>query len=145
MDFLQSTYFSILQSKLWENIQSLFLLALTIGVISSLIVEAVKKSDDTIFLKSALCKNSLFIINGIINFIITFIIIVVFDGQGKWYLTALFMLLIWSFSWAITILFYDYILKYVFKLFNLLGSILDVLIAKNKKVLKDFKKEKESD
>jgi len=130
-------YFSFLQTELWKNIQGLFFLSITIAFIVCIVVQAIKKADDTIFLKSELSKNPLFVINGFLNFLITFIIILIFDGLSKWYLTGLYILLIFLFSFALSILCYDYFLKYIFKILD----IIDLWLENKKNKLKENKKE----
>jgi hypothetical protein len=125
-----ANYFSFLQSKLWGDLQGLIALAFIIGFISCIMVQAIKQADKTVFLQFQLTKNPLFIINSFLNLIITIIIILVFDGMGAWYFTGLYILLIWLFSWALSIIGYEYFLKYVFKLFDLIDAGLNYLIKK---------------
>jgi hypothetical protein len=132
------SYFSFLQTKLWTNLQGLFFLSIIIAFISCIIVQAIKKADNTIFLKTELSKNFLFIINGIFNLIITIIVIIIFDGLNKWYFTGLYILLIFLFSYALSILCYDYFLKYIFKILD----IINLYLNNKKKKLKGLKNDK---
>ncbi len=132
------SYFSFLQTELWTNLQGLFFLSIIIAFISCIIVQAIKKADNTIFLKTELSKNFLFIINGIFNLIITIIVIIIFDGLNKWYFTGLYILLIFLFSYALSILCYDYFLKYIFKILD----IINLYLNNKKKKLKGLKNDK---
>jgi small basic protein len=112
--------FTILLSKLWENIQGLFLLSIVVSIITCLLIQAIKNADDTIFLKKELNKNLIFIMNIIFNFIFSVSVVLVFDGLGKPYLTIIYMILIWVFSWSLSSLIYDYTLKYLFLVLDII-------------------------
>ena len=112
--------FTILLSKLWENIQGLFLLSIVVSIISCLLIQAIKNADKTIFLEKELNKNSIFIISIVLNFIFSISVVLVFDGLSKLYLTIIYIILIWVCSWSLSSLVYDYILKYLFLILDII-------------------------
>lgn len=114
--------FSFLASKLWENIQGLFVLAYTIAIISCLLVQAIKNANEIIFKKAPFKSNIIFIINGVLNFIISNIITLVFDGLSNWYKTILYIFLVFLFAWALSLIFYDYFLKYILYIFQIIEN-----------------------
>lgn len=131
------SYFTFLQTKLWTDLQGLLVIALIIGFISSIILQAIKKSDDEIFPKSDMGKRLMQIINGFLNLFTTCVVVLVFDGFNKIYQNILYIGLIWMFSWAIAIISYAYFTKYLFealeaggKAFKLLNAWLDDEIKK---------------
>jgi hypothetical protein len=124
--------FSILVSQLWGNVQGLFLLAFVVAIISCLLIQAIKKADDTIFLKEQLSKNALFLLNILITFLITIIITITMAEQKTLFLTIVFAVVLWLFSWGLSVIFYDYFLKYLFLAFDIIEGKLKNIKVKLK-------------
>jgi hypothetical protein len=141
------SYFTILQTKLWTDLQGLFLISFIIAFIASLIIEAIKRSDETVFLRTELKKNSIFIINVILILFITCVIVLVFDGYDEIYKSIIYILLIWFFSWSISVPLYSYSIKYLFKFFDTIGSLIELANTFIKHLIEKYKikKEKEDD
>jgi hypothetical protein len=116
-------YFSVLKTQLWTNVQDLILIAILVAFITSVFIQAIKRSDETIFLKKSPNKSIIFILNIILNLIFSISTVLIFDGQGNFWNTLMYMTLIWILSFAFSILMYDYFLKYIF-------LILDIVEAK---------------
>jgi len=133
------SYFTVLKSKMFQDVQQLFFISIIVGFIASILVEAIKESEGTIFLKDEANKNVIFITNAILNLFISITIVLAFDGLTTWILTLFYILLITILSFALSIVCYKYFIRYLFRLFDVMGTAIDLLDAKLKNKIENLK------
>jgi len=129
-----------LESGLFEYIRNLITVCLTIGIFASVITEAIKRSDDKVFLKKSLPLVALWYINVFNNLLLTCLFVVSFP-VGTVIQSISFIIQVWFISWALSILAYDYFLDSLFTAFSLFKNWLKSLELKMKIKVKEFKKQ----
>ena len=128
------------KSELWIYIRTLLVIGLTIGILSSLVTEAIKRSDDKVFLKHSMPIVALWYVNIFINLMFTCLVTINYS-VGGFYQTISFIVQVWFISWALSILAYDYFLDSLFTSLSLFKTWLKTLETKAKVKLKDLKEQ----
>lgn len=118
---MQEYFLKLLSSDLVTAIQSLFIIASVVAFISIIIVQAIKKIDEKVFINKNLSNLMLAVINGVVNLIIAVIVVIVFDGIGAWWKSILYGVLIWLTSWATSVILYDNVMNIIFDLFEVIS------------------------
>jgi len=122
-------YVTFLNGKVWDLLQQFGVFIVIVGIISCLITQSIKKSDDNVFTKGNLSALGYWIINICTNLLLSVLIIVTFDGLPSMIQSITYIVLIFICSWVISILAYDYILKYFFLLLEIIENKIQVIKA----------------
>lgn len=109
-----------ISEKLFTMLKEFGVLSFVIALVSSLFIQAIKQSDDKVFVKSQLTSLGLWVLNLIITGLISVAVIFVFDGLGSIWKSIIYTVLTWILSFALSILCYDYFLKYLFLVFEII-------------------------
>jgi hypothetical protein len=103
--------FTIISTGLWTNLQSFFLIALVISLISSVFVEAIKNADEYVFRKVKADNITMWLLNLVLILFLSFSFVIIFDTKKDLLINLLYTTIIWVFSWSISIPIY-YLLKF---------------------------------
>lgn len=109
-----------ISDKLFTMLKEFGVLSFVIALISSLFVQALKNSDDNALSKIKFTPFSIWLLNVITTGVLSIAVIFVFDGLGSIWVSIVYTLLCWVLSWALSILCYDYFLKYLFMVFDII-------------------------
>lgn len=111
-----------ISGKLFEMLKEFGVLSFVIAMLSCLLVQAIKQSDDKVFTKYSLSGVGIWVLNLIITGLITIAVVFVFDGLPSIVHSIVYSLLCWLLSWAMSILGYDYFLKFLFLGFDIIDK-----------------------
>ena len=105
--------FTFFGTELWGVMQELFAICVVIALISILITEAIKKSDEYVLTSIRFSKAFLWITNIFFNIFLSIVFVFVFDGKDGLLNTILYCITVFIFSWSLSEILYP-ISKFIF-------------------------------
>ena len=112
--------FSFFGSELWDMTQQFFVISVLVALLSILVTQAIKKSDEDVFLTIEMKNVTLWFINLFLIIAISVMVVLVFDGQNGLSNTVMFIVLVIGLSWALSIILYPCV-KYIFEAIEILS------------------------
>lgn len=122
-------YLSSFNKELITVLQQFWVLVVLIALISCFFTQAIKKTDTEVFTKKNLSPLHYWIINLGFSLMTSIFVIIVFDGIDSVGKTILYICLNWICGWTLSVIGYDYVLKYLFKTFEIGELKLDTIIC----------------
>lgn len=127
-EYLQ--YITSLNQDLIKVLQQFGIFIVIIACMSCFFTQAIKKSDDEIFLNGNLSSIHIWIINLVFSLLVSAFMVIVFDGLDSIFKTITYIFLNWVCGWIASVLVYDYILRYLFDFLEIIEIKIE-MIKKN--------------
>jgi hypothetical protein len=107
------TLFTFFGTELWILLQEMFAMCFIIASISIFFTQAFKLSDRKVFLEVSVSKKIMWFVNLFFVVFLSITFIFVFDGKNGVVQNTIYMLSVIAFSWALSVVLYDYFVKYL--------------------------------